>query len=61
MTRERSIFVSHPDEYGEPSLTADQVIGKEDEGPVFSGLYDARGNRLYRPKEPMGFAMRKRN
>lgn len=52
----RSVFVSAADEYGEQSMTADVAIADED-APQFSGLYDARGQKLYRQRErvPVGF------
>ena len=54
--RERAVFVSAADEFGDQSMTADQAL-IEDDDPQFSGLYDARGNKLYRKKErvPLGF------
>jgi hypothetical protein len=59
MKRERAVFVSAADEYGEQSMTADVAIA-EDDAPEFSGLYDARGNKLYRRRErvPVGFVKR---
>ena len=45
------------DDDGEVSMTADTVI--DDDRPQHTGLLDARGNRLYRPKEPVGFVIRR--
>jgi hypothetical protein len=55
--RPRSAFFMF-DESGEASMTADQVLIEERESN-FSGLYDAKGNKLYREPESVPFGFRK--
>lgn len=37
-----------------PSQDASTVVPEN--GPKWSGLYDSRGHKLYRPPNPVGFA-----
>jgi hypothetical protein len=48
----RSAFVDYSE--GEAAVTASEIILSED-GPVFSGLYDASGAPLYRVRETVAF------
>jgi hypothetical protein len=53
--RIRSAFMLDDD--GEVSMTADQIVMQEGAEPEFSGLLDAKGNRLYRRRETVGFVI----
>ncbi len=57
----RAIYIAY-DEDGDLSMTADEVY-EDDDGPTFTGLYDATGQRLYREtqKHPIGFDLRSRH
>jgi len=53
----KSVFIDY-NEDGEVSMTADEVF-EDDDDPIFSGLYDASGQKLYREsvKQKIGFHM----
>jgi hypothetical protein len=57
-SRPRSVYTFH-DQDGDPGMTADQILVSEEEISTFSGLYDAKGNKLYRQSETVPFGFRK--
>lgn len=42
----------------EPSVSATVLHEQDDNGPQFTGLYNADGEPLYREREPIGFRRR---
>lgn len=47
VTRPRSVFVMI-DEFGDQSMTADEVFCAEDDSPQPTGLLDQHGNPIFR-------------
>ena len=53
--RPRAIDEYDYENYYEPDISHDTPVVDETSGPQFTGLYDSKGNPLYRMPEKVGF------